>query len=329
MDVKKTSSVADLLLLAVAAIWGSSYAFAKEATLLVPVLQVITLRFGLTFLILLPALKPLLRRDGRAGLASAGLLSANLLAIFVCETFGVTLTSAGNAAFLISLCVALTPLVEWAMFGHRPARGVFAATGLSALGATLLAASAPIDSSIGRGDALMLAAALLRAIMVCLTRRQISLRAMPAATLTAVQSGVIAAGAAVLAMFVGDGHWSPWPAQLAFWGAIAWLVLACTVFAFFVQNYAAVRSSPSRVVLLMGSEPVFGALFAALWLGERLNSAGWAGGVLIVVSAAWAGWPNRASIGLPPTASELKLASSSDSGLPAVSGRETGRRYLG
>jgi len=91
MDVKKTSSVADLLLLAVAAIWGSSYAFAKEATLLVPVLQVITLRFGLTFLILLPALKPLLRRDGRAGLASAGLLSANLLAIFVCETFGVTL----------------------------------------------------------------------------------------------------------------------------------------------------------------------------------------------------------------------------------------------
>jgi len=301
MDAKKMSSVADLLLLLVAAIWGSSYALAKQATLLVPVLQFIALRFGLTFLILLPALRPLLRRDGRAGLASAGLLGANLLAIFVCETFGVTLTSAGNAAFLISLCVALTPLVEWAMFARRPARGVFAAAGLSALGAALLAASAPIDIAIGRGDALILAAALLRAIMVCLTRRLVGLRAMPAATLTALQSGVIAAGAAALAMLAGHGRWSPWPAAPAFWGAIAWLVLACTVFAFFVQNYAAVRSSPSRVALLMGSEPLFGALVAALWLGERLSVAGWAGGALIVVSAAWASWPARSLTGLHTT----------------------------
>jgi drug/metabolite transporter (DMT)-like permease len=117
-------------------------------------------------LLLLPALKSLLRREGRAGLAAAGLLGANLLAIFVGETVGVTRTSAGNVAFLISLCVALTPLVEWALSGHRPARRVFAAAGLSALGAALLAASSPMDVSIGRDDALMLAAALLRAIMV-------------------------------------------------------------------------------------------------------------------------------------------------------------------
>ena len=304
MDAKKKSSVADGLLLLVALIWGSSYAFAKQATLLVPVLQFIALRFGLTFLILLPALRPLLQPPGRIGLASAGLLGVNLLAIFVCETWGVTLTSAGNAAFLISLCVALTPFVEWVMFGRRPARGVFAAAGLSALGASLLAASAPIDLAVGLGDALMLAAALLRAIMVCLTRRQLSLRAMPAATLTALQSGVIAVGAASLACVAGDAHWLPWPAAPAFWGVVAWLVLACTVFAFFVQNYAAVRSSPSRVALLMGSEPLFGALFAALWLGERLNAAGWVGGALIVMSAAWAGWPARAPAqGTRPAAS--------------------------
>jgi drug/metabolite transporter (DMT)-like permease len=305
MTTKKASSVADLLLLVVAAIWGSSYAFAKEATLWLPVLQFIALRFGLTFVVLLPALRPLLHRDGRRGLAAAGLLGANLLAIFVCETFGVTLTSAGNAAFLISLCVALTPLVEWAMFGRRPARAVFAAAGLSALGAALLAASAPMDLAIGRGDALMLGAALLRAVMVCLTRRLDGVRAMPAATLTALQSGVIAIGAAVLATIAGHGRWAPWPAAPVFWGAIAWLVLACTVFAFFVQNYAAVRSAPSRVALLMGSEPLFGALVAALWLGERLSPAGWAGGALIVVSAAWAGWPARAAA---PTAAVARPA---------------------
>jgi drug/metabolite transporter (DMT)-like permease len=164
----------------------------------------------------------------------------------------------------------------------------------------LLAAGSPIDLAIGRGDARMLAAALLRAIMVCLTRRLGGLRAMPGAMLTALQSGVITAGAAGLATLASHGRWAPWPATPAFWGAIACLVLACTVFAFFVQNYAAVRSAPSRVALLMGSEPLFGALVAALWPGERLSVAGWVGGALIVVSAAWAGWPARVSTGPQP-----------------------------
>ena len=39
--------------------------------------------------------------------------------------------------------------------------------------------------------------------------------------------------------------------------------------------------------MLTGSEPVFGALFAVLWLGERLSLAGWLGGGLIVLAALW------------------------------------------
>jgi drug/metabolite transporter (DMT)-like permease len=96
---------------------------------------------------------------------------------------------------------------------------------------------------------------------------------------------------------------------------ITWLVLACTVFAFFVQNYAAVRSAPSRVALLMGSEPLFGALFASLWLGERLSALGWVGGALIVVSAAWAGWPGRTSIGQTPSTEETSVTGSRGPGL--------------
>jgi drug/metabolite transporter (DMT)-like permease len=35
----------------------------------------------------------------------------------------------------------------------------------------------------------------------------------------------------------------------------------------------------------MGSEPVFGALFATVWLGERLSLAAWLGGLLIVAAS--------------------------------------------
>jgi drug/metabolite transporter (DMT)-like permease len=295
MDSKKRAGIgagvglAEIMLLLVAAVWGGSYAVAKQATQQLPVLEFIALRFGLTFVVLLPALRPLFNAQWRQGLMAGGLLGANLLAIFVCETFGVSLTTASNAAFLISLCVALTPFVEWWLLGQRPARRMFWAAGLSALGATMLSATSPADLSVGWGDGLMVIAAFLRAVMVCMTRRLAGRHSMPALTLTAVQAGVMALGAAAISLVASPAHgaWHMPPAAASFWWGMAYLVLLCTVFAFFAQNHAASRSSPSRVSLLMGSEPVFGALIAMYGFGERIGPWGWAGGLLIVVAAWW------------------------------------------
>ncbi|MGJ3702708.1 DMT family transporter [Variovorax sp. AFSI2.2] len=288
---------AEIMLLLVAAVWGGSYAVAKQATQQLPVLEFIALRFGLTFVVLLPALKPLFNVQWRQGVAVGGLLGANLLAIFVCETFGVSLTTASNAAFLISLCVALTPLVEWWLLGQRPEQRVFWAAGLSAAGAAMLSATSPADISVGWGDGLMVIAAFLRAVMVCMTRRLAGRHSMPALTLTAVQSGVMALGAAVLSLAVSKGAWHVPPATASFWWGMAYLVLLCTVFAFFAQNHAASRSSPSRVSLLMGSEPVFGALIAVYGFGETVGAWGWIGGLLIVVAAWWVTMPRKPVMG--------------------------------
>lgn len=296
--------MAELMLLLVAAVWGGSYAVAKQATQQLPVLEFIALRFGLTFVVLLPALRPLFTAAWRQGLAVGGLLGANLLAIFVCETFGVSLTTASNAAFLISLCVAFTPFVEWWLLGQRPARRVFWAAGLSALGAGMLSATSaastasiasPAAMSVNWGDALMVVAAVLRAVMVCMTRRLAGRHTLPALTLTAVQAGVMALGAAALSLLAAPAHgaWQMPPATASFWWGMAYLVLLCTVFAFFAQNHAASRASPSRVSLLMGSEPVFGALIAVYGFGERIGPWGWAGGLLIAGAAWWVTLPAR------------------------------------
>ncbi len=275
---------AELMLLMVAAIWGSSYALTKQATQQLPVLDFLALRFGLTFLVLLPALKPLLDGQARAGLSVGGLLGANLLAIFLCETFGVSLTSAANAAFLISLCVVLTPLAEWWLLGQRPAAALWWAAGASLLGVALLAAPAASDVALNGGDALMLLAAVLRAVLVCLTQKLAGRHRLPALTLTAVQTGVMALGALALSLSVHGLHRPDWPTQPGFWLSIGFLVLFCTVFAFYAQNHAARRTTPTRVALLTGSEPAFGALVAVLGLGESLSAWGWAGGGLIVVA---------------------------------------------
>lgn len=276
------------LLLLVAALWGGSYSAAKLATDQLPVLQFLFLRFGLTFVLLLPALRGLAVPGWRAALAATSLLGANLLAIYLCETFGVSLTTASNAAFLISLCVAFTPLCEWWLLGQKPTGTVLAAAALSLAGAGLLAAQHGGGlTGLSWGDALMVAAALLRGVMVCLTRRVGQRHGLPALTTTAVQMGVMTLGTALLMAVAPGPGWVPLPAGAGFWGATAFLVLLCTVLAFFVQNHAVARTSPSRVALLMGSEPLWGALIAVLWLGERMALQGWLGGLLIVASAAW------------------------------------------
>lgn len=287
----------EALLLLVAFVWGGSYSAAKIATEQMPVLQFLVLRFGLTFLLLLPALRGLATASWPAALAGASLLGVNLLAIFVCETFGVSLTTASNAAFLISLCVAFTPLCEWGLLGQRPGAAVMVASGLSLLGAGLLALQGSGRvAPLAWGDALMVLAALLRGVLVCLTRRHGQRHGLPALTMTAVQMGVMALGSAVLLLAVRGPVWAPLPTSAPFWGAMAFLVLLCTVLAFFAQNYAASRASPSRVALLMGSEPLWGALIAAVWMGEQLTLQGWLGGLLIVASAWWVARP-RASPG--------------------------------
>lgn len=286
----------EALLLLVAVIWGGSYSAAKIATTELPVLQFLLLRFGLTFLLLLPALRGLAVSGWPTALRGASLLGANLLAIFICETFGVSLTTASNAAFLISLCVAFTPLCEWWLLKEKPSIPTFAAATVSLLGAGLLAFQHGSHGSVlAWGDLLMVVAAFLRGVMVCLTRRHGLRHGLPALTMTAVQMGVMTLGSALLMLVVQGPVWTPLPVSLRFWSAMAFLVLLCTLLAFFAQNYAASRTSPSRVALLMGSEPLWGALIAVIWLGDRLTVQGWIGGLLIVASAWWVTRPTPRS----------------------------------
>lgn len=276
--------LSDLTLLLVALVWGTSYGVAKGALVFYPVLGFLAVRFGLTFVLLLPTLvraSAQQRRDAwRSGLPLGGLM----LAIFLCETFGVAHTKASNAAFLISLCVVMTPFAQWWLLGQRPARALFGFAAVSLLGAALL--SGGLTGGLGWGDALMLGAAVLRAIQVCQTSQLTRHSSASSLQLTAVQAGVITSGCLLLAL-LSPGGLPALPTEPAFWQGTLYLVLGCTVFAFFAQNWALKHSAPSRVALLTSSEPAFGALFAVLWLGESLNPMGWLGGALIVLAALW------------------------------------------
>ena len=139
----------DVLLLLVAIAWGSSYGLAKQSVALYPVLGFLAIRFCMTFVLLLPWMRNVASPEGRNALKAGLPLGLILLAIFMAETFGVMLTRASNAAFLISLCIVFTPLIEWLLLARHPQSRTFIAAAMSLFGAGLLTSGANLNFNLG------------------------------------------------------------------------------------------------------------------------------------------------------------------------------------
>ncbi len=272
------------LLLLVAVFWGTSYGLTKSALVYTSVLVFISIRFSITFLCMLPVVirdfRRGLNKDWKIAIPTGFILSA----IFFCEVFGVSQTSASNAAFLISLSVILTAFAELIINKKRVSNTLWGLTLCSVVGVLLLTSNQGIELSLNTGDYFILGAALLRALMVTLTKRFTEGKEITTSTLTSLQSLVVAGVAIFAAMAYLPASEFVIPTSTEFWITVVYLVLFCTLFAFYVQNYAVRRTSPTRVSLLMGSEPLFGAIFAMVWLQESLSLLQVVGGALILFS---------------------------------------------
>jgi drug/metabolite transporter (DMT)-like permease len=276
--------VTESLLLLVAIFWGTSYGLTKSALAYTSVLVFISIRFSITFLCLLPVVirdfRRGLNKDWKIAIPTGFILSA----IFFCEVFGVSQTSASNAAFLISMSVILTAFAELLINKKKVSNTLWGLTACSVAGVLLLTSEESVEFSLNSGDYFILTAALLRALMVTMTKRFTEGKVITTSTLTSLQSLIVALVAIVCAVTYLPTSEFVVPASWEFWLTVIYLVLFCTLFAFYVQNFAVRRTSPTRVSLLMGSEPLFGALFAMAWLQESFTTMQVIGGVLILFS---------------------------------------------
>lgn len=182
-----------------------------------------------------------------------------------------------------------TPLAEAAVRREAPSGAFLAAAAASVAGVVLLTQGAGITVP-GTGDLLILGAALARTLHVLLMARSKAVQGADPLSLTTVQLGGAVLVFAALAALPGTGD-SPWAAAAAFgpaeWAGLAFLSVFCTLFAFFVQMWAVRRSSPSRVSLLLGTEPLWAAAAGTVIGGEHLGAAGLAGAALVLGGTAW------------------------------------------
>ena len=283
--------MADLALVLIMAIWGSSFSILRflmggtGAQAAATPLLLVSVRMALASALLLGFIaavkRPQLRMSAR--LVRDGLLCGALLGFgFLLQTEGLQRTTASRSGFLTGLLVVLVPLLEFLLFRKRPAPPALAGVGLAFAGMSLLSAPwAEASAATLAGDWLTVGCALVFAGHVVFLGRVAARH--PLLPLLLLQLAATAAIAGLAGPLVEAQHFE---GGARLWLGLVYLALFATLLAFGVQTWAQQKLPAVRVALLSSLEPVFAALWAALFLGERLNVRELSGGALIVLGVA-------------------------------------------
>jgi len=295
--------LADAPVLMVAVVWGSSYLATKEITSNSTVVAMLLLRFLVAIPLLGIAAGRRIRRLTPRELRGGLVLGLILTTIFLLETYGVVHTSATNAGLIISLTMIFTPLAESAFGRTMPSRAFLGAAGLSVVGVALLTQGSGFTAP-SLGDLLMLLAALARTANVLVMHRLPAVRETDDGALTFVQLATAVLVFGLLSPFIGTT-----PQHLAAtltaaqWLDVLYLALMCTLFAFFVQLWAVRRTTPSRVSLLLGTEPLWAAVVGISLGGDVPGVLGFIGAALVLAGTFW----GRRAAAPPPPAHRHQL----------------------
>lgn len=270
--------LADLALLVVTLIWGSTFVLVQDIVRVLPPYRFLAWRFAVAGLALGALAGRCLwhvpRRDLLAG-AGTGLF---LFAGYALQTIGLQFTTAARSGFLTGLAVVLVPLLSVIILGRSPSWEAMVGVGLAAAGLYLLSwpKGGQVDRTILFGDMLTLGCALSFALQIVLVGRYAP--RMEPAVLSTTQILVVTLLSAIFSLnepFTGEA--TGWV-----WGGIIFLGLFATALGFWVQARAQRLTTPTHVALIFAMEPVFAAFFAWLLTGEVLTGRSLAGCGLIL-----------------------------------------------
>lgn len=279
---------ADLVLVLVTAIWGSTFIVNKLALETVPPLVFVLVRFALAGVLLLVLARG---RPRTPNLARDSAIIGILLAIGIgCQVVGQLFTSASKAAFVTGLSVPLTPVAGYVMTRKKPSRENLAGLLLAAAGFAAL--TWPEDAGgWNRGDLLIVATAVSYAILIVVMAETAPKHDVRWYSFGQIAAAAVAVGIARLAVapfLSGTGVYAaaerrPLELTPRVLAAILWMAVVATVVTFLAQTWAQQRMPATHAAILFALEPVFTALFAALFLGERMTGRDWCGAALVLL----------------------------------------------
>lgn len=287
-QARRDSFFADLSLVGVTAIWGSTFVVNRLVLESSPPLLFLLVRFGLGggILLLLAAGRP-----RTPGLLRDSAIIGSLLALGIgCQLVGQLFTTASKAAFVTGLSVPLTPVVGFLATRKLPTRENFVGLTFAAIGFAVL--SWPTQASgFNVGDLVILGTAVSYAYLIVHVSEAAGRHDVRWFSAGQIGFGALFVGAARLAMipflgrheriFVAEAR--PLVFDKGLIAAILWMAIMATVVTFLVQTWAQARMSATHAAILFALEPVFTAIFAAVILHERMSFRDYSGAGLVLL----------------------------------------------
>ncbi len=266
---------ADITLVLVTLIWGSTFVVVKGALDAVGPLTFVAWRFTVAALALALLFHRRVRALSRAELRAGGIIGVWLALGYILQTIGLQYTTTGKAGFITGLSVVLVPVIAALWLRQPPGAWTAAGVAMATAGLGLLTLDASLRPA--PGDLWVLGCAVAFAMHIISVSRFAPHH--DPLSLTVVQIAVVAL-IALGGAFIFETPEVRLPR--ATWAAILFTALAATVVALGLQNSVQPFTTPTHTALIFSLEPVFAAFFGWWLAGEVLGLKELVGGALIL-----------------------------------------------
>ncbi|HUV58962.1 MAG TPA: DMT family transporter [Desulfatiglandales bacterium] len=264
---KPTEFLADLSLLFVAIIWGSTFIIVKQSVENIPVFSFLFMRFALAGMLLILINAPKLKAIDKGVLSDGVMLGIALFLAYAFQTFALTATSASITAFITGLFVVFVPVLSSVFLRKLPRQEAMIGVVFATIGLAFITLQGKFLVSFG--EFLALVCAFFIAIHIILTDKLS--RRNDFGLLTLVQVNIVALFSLIFSLFL-----DPRVIPIQFNNQLIFSLIINSVFATFVafviQTSMQKYTTPTKAAIIFIMEPVSSAFFS-YWIGGELLTA--------------------------------------------------------
>ena len=279
MENRRTQLKADMMLMLVTLGWGVSYFMMDLCLEEIDPLTLNAYRFLGAFAVawLLAAKKAI--HVNRMTLKYAFYVSLSLIVVYIGATYGVKYTSQSNAGFLCSTAVIFTPILTFFLKRVIPEKKIIFVVLLCTAGMALLTLDSHLHVALG--DILCLMCGFTYSVFLLINEAGVRREEVDAFQLGIYQMGFTGLWMLILALIFED---MSLPQSGGCWASLIFLTVFCTGIAFIAQVISQQYTTATHVGVIFTLEPVFAAIVAFLFAGERLLPRSYIGMVMMLVS---------------------------------------------
>ena len=248
---------ADLFLIFITAVWGSSFTLMKNILEDIPPFAFLALRFSTAAIILLIIFHKKLKELSKASILKGFIIGLMLFGSLALQVIGLNYTTAPNSAFITSLSVVMVPIVSSILLKKKPARSSMIGVAFALIG--LFFVSGGLNFKVNIGEILTLFCA------VCVTMQIIFIDKFTNNE-DPVLLGILQV---VFSAILSIGSWmyidfKPFTINQNIVITILVTGVLGTALAYTGQTIVQKFTSPTRAALIFTLEPVFGVIFFIL-----------------------------------------------------------------